>query len=291
MNRFCGILRIIGLALVMLGIATAVTLRQAEAHLNEILGGFGQQLASVSSFSPHSAPRRLFVNGLAIRIESLSTPLGVSDALDRFGSLCHSASNIDLPARVKEQLGKGRVDLSHAGIGTVRKESDTEGYLGCLDVGNGTTAEGLVDRLLEFGRTQNLRSIGELRYAMARRTGASTTLVVLWTEGDMKFNELFPKDGDAPGRDLFDVPRPEEAKRFLSAFEEKLPYGFVAYRIEGQAVSAIVAAYRSRLEAQGWAISSGKGRVTLAEKDGRKLLVQASEKLRGAVTLTISDLG
>lgn len=291
MKRIYGILRIIGLALLMLGIAMAVTLRQAEAHFTEVLSGFGQQLAGLGSFSPHSAPRRLFVNGLAVRIESLSTTLGVSDALDRFGSLCHSASNIDLSDRVNEQLAVSPGDLPRAGIGIVRQDSETDGYLGCLDIGGDTTAEGLVAHLLEFGRTQNLRSLGQLRYAMARRHDSTTTLVVLWTEGDAKLNELFPKDTDAPGRDLVGVPRPEQAKRFLSAYEEKLPYGFVAYRVEGRPLPAVVALYEALLEGRGWTVTSRKNRMILAEKDGRKLLVHVNEKRPGSVIVTLSDLG
>ena len=291
MKRVYAMLRVIGLALLLLGIVTGVALRQAEAHFKEVLSGFGQQLASLGSFSPHTSPRKLFVNGLDIRIETVSTPLGISEALDRFRGLCHSAGDIDLPAEVRRNLESGSREGSLDSAAIVRQESETDGYLGCLDIGGDTTAEGVVAHLLEFGRTQNLRSLGQLRYAMARRHDSTTTLVVLWTEGDAKLNELFPNDADAPGRDLDGVPRPDQARRFLSAYEEKLPYGFVAYRVEGRPLPAVVASYETLLEGRGWTVGSRRNRMMLAEKDGRKLLVQVNEKHPGNVIVTLSDLG
>src|SRR5512133_888208 len=206
MRRIYATLRVMGLALFLLAVVTVVTLRQAQAHFRETLSGFGRQLAGLGDTSPHSSSRKLFVNGLEIRIATISTPLEIADALDRFADLCHSVKNIDLPAQVREKLESSSTGTSLDSGGIVRQQGEADGYVGCLDIGRDMTAEGLVSHLLEFGRTQNLRSLGQLRYAVARRSANTTTLVVLWTEGDAKLNQLFPKDADAPGSDLFDVP-------------------------------------------------------------------------------------
>jgi hypothetical protein len=291
MKCFLSLLRVLALALVMLAIVTAVTLRQAQARFDEVLGRFGQALAQLDRFSAHSAPRKLFVNGLELHIESLSTPLNVSDALDRFSGLCHSAADVALSEQVKRKLTPRPVDSQRSSVGTVREESDTEGYFGCLDVGVGQTSDGLLSRLIDLNRTMNLRSLGQLRYALARSHGKKTTLVVLWTEGDFKLRELFPKDRDAPGRDLQGVPRLAGTKRVLSAFEEALPYGFVAYRLAGPSPAAAMASYAGLLEADGWTVTRAKTGMMAAEKDGRRVLVQAREVRAGAVVLTLSDLG
>ncbi|MGC4068886.1 MAG: hypothetical protein QM784_30430 [Polyangiaceae bacterium] len=292
MRRICAVLRVVTLALVMLGLVTALNLRQAEARFGEVLGGFGHTLSQLDRFRAHSGPRKLFVNGLEFRIESLSTSLPLTEALNRFGSLCHAASDVELPAQVRKKLASSSSGPSSGDMpATVREESETEGYLGCLDVGAGQTGEGLLTRLIELSRTRNLRSLGSLRYAMARRHRKTTTLVVLWTEGDLVLTDLFPKDRDAPGGDLKGVPRPKGTTRVLSAFEEALPYGFVAYRLAGTSRSAATASYAALLEREGWRVERAKTGVMPAEKGGRRVLVQASQTGATSVILTLSDLG
>lgn len=291
MKRIFGMFRVIGLGLVMLAIATTMTVHQAQAQFMESLNGLGQQIAAIGGFSPNSAPRKLFVNGLEFTVLTVSTPLGVTDALNRFQGLCHSVANVDLPETVRAQLGASEKASPLNNAGVVRQDAENEGFLACLDVGTGTTGEGLLDHLVEFSKTQNLRSLGHLRYAMARRGKETTTLVVLWTEGDAKLGELFPKNADAPGRDLVGLPRPSQGRRLLSAFEQGKPFGIAAYRIEGQGKAAVLASYKASLGEQGWRLLELKNHLTVAEKDGKRVLVQVTEKRSGVVFVNISDLG
>lgn len=291
MRRLFGMFRVLGLAALMLGAVTALTLHRAQAQLKESLSGLGQQIIQLDGFLPHSAPRKLFVNGLEFNVETVGTPLGVTDALNRFQGLCHSVGQVDLPVAVRQKLESGSTDSPLAGAGVIRQDADNEGYVGCLDVGAHLNGEGLLAHLVEFGKTQNLRSIGQLRYAMARRHEGTTTLVVLWTEGDTKLSEMFPKNADVPGRDLDGIPRPTEGRRLLSAFEHAMPYGIAAYRIEGLSKVTVLANYKAQLRQLGWKLHDVGSRLTQAEKDGRRVLLRVTEKRLGAVILTVSDLG
>ncbi|HEY5955671.1 MAG TPA: hypothetical protein VIV60_03915, partial [Polyangiaceae bacterium] len=219
-QRILGLLRVLGLAICILAAAIAYCVRRAEAKLIESLRGFGDDLARLGELTPHSTPHQLMLNGVTLRLVTASTPLAVPAALDRFQSLCHTVGDLDLPATLKQKLQAEAVATSSASLGVLRNDTDEAGVLGCVDLGAGLTFEGFLSRLKEFGNDFNLKTLGQMRYAKAQRYGDRTNLVMFWTEGDMKLKELFPKVGDAPGRDLTLVPRPKAGQRLLSAYEE-----------------------------------------------------------------------
>jgi hypothetical protein len=291
MKRFYGLSRVLGLSIALLVVVSVVVIQQAEARFAEVLHGFGEQLAELQDLSTHSAPRKLFVNGLELGVVSASTKLSVSDALDRFQSLCHGVGKVDVPAVVRQKLETAETLGAFSQNGVIREQSEHEGFVACLDMGERLDGVSLLGRLQEFGRTQDLKSLGGLRYALARRHGETSTLVLFWTEGNAKFAELFPKGHDAPGRDLFDVPRPAQAKRVLSAFEQGQPYGLAFYRIEGQSLSAVRAAYDLTLQQAGWRTEMARDGSVRARKVRRSLLVRIRAARRSAVLVSVVDVG
>jgi hypothetical protein len=295
MKHLLGMFRVLGLAATILVLVASVTLHQAEASLLESLRGFGDQIAQLHGFTPHSAPRRLVVNGLELRVMTVETSLGLAEALDKFQGLCRTVGQIDLAAAVRQKLENrakdAPTDKTQLPWGVIRKNGEHDGFLACLDVGSGLDAEAFLAKLTEFGATGNLRSLGQLRYAMARRHAGKTTLLMLWTEGDTKFAELFPKQGDAPGNDPLEVPRPRDSRRLLSAFEQGLPYGLAAYAVEGKHRQDVANGYRAALGQSGWNTRVARHGTLIAEKAGRRLLVQVSERRRGLVVVSLSDLG
>ncbi len=291
MRRIKGILRVFGLAIWMLGGAALVTLERAEAHLKESLRGIGEQIAALDGFHSNTAPRQLFVNGLELHLVTVATSLGVKDALDRFQSTCHAVGQIDLPAALKQKLENQPKNHETLPAGVMRQDAKNEGFLACIDIGERVDAETFLGKLSEFGKTKNLRSLGQMRYALARRRGETTSLLLLWTEGDAQLAEMFPKQGDAPGGELHDVPRPKHGRRLLSAFEQGMPFGFAAYSVEGHGVESVSKAYAEQLVAGGWQTRPTKHRGLFAERGGRKLVVQVYRRQAGQVVVTISDLG
>lgn len=290
-SRTSGIFRVFGLAFVVLCGLIFLGYRQAEAKIAESLRGFGDELAKLHSLSVHSAPRRLNVNGLELHVVTASTALDVTEALDRFQATCRSVGQIDMPATLRQQLEDGQTGQRTVPWGVVRQGSDTEGFLACLDVGGGLDGEGFLRKLAQFGQTQNLRDLGQLRYALARRHADRTTLLVLWTEGDVRLNEMFPKLGDAPGRDIPELPRPKGTRRMLSAFEVGQPYGLATYTLEPPWQPGAEAGFIDELQQAGWRSRLLKSGTLLAEKAGRRALLMTRRNPSGRAILTISDLG
>lgn len=291
MRSLWGAFRVLGFSLTVLAIAIGLTLRQAEARLAEALRGFGDELTAFHEMRPHSAPRSLMLNGLELKVLTLSTPLEVPAALDRIQHLCHSVAEFDLPSSVRQQLENNALGTGSTELGVIRRDTSDEGFFACLDVGEGVDAAGFLERLKAFGATQNLRSLGQFRYVRAHRTDGRTTLVVFWLEGDANLREVFPKNGDAPGIDLRGVPRPKDSRRRLSAFEQGAPSALALYSIPGRSRDATVAGYRATLHDQGWHTKTAKNGLVIAEKAGRSVLVKASERHPGSVILSLLDLG
>jgi hypothetical protein len=296
MRRLISVLRVCVLALLMLGIASAWMLHKAQAALHESMRGFGDRAANLLGMFPHSAARKLVLNGLEIGVVTVATPLSVSDALDRFQSVCRTLAQVDLPTTVRQKLEQSaslEAPSNAANLlgGVIREDAAREGFLACLDLGPSVTGEALLGHLIDFGKTQNLSSLGQLRYALARRQAGTTTLLLLWTEGDAKLAELFPQTGDAPGRDLVEVPRPKDARRILAAFEQGAPYGLTTYRVEGQTTTAVIDAYEATLRERGWRRQFAKQGTLLFEKSGRRLLVRANARGALSVVVSLSDLG
>lgn len=291
MKNFWGCLRVLGLSLGTLGLVIALTLHQAEARFVESLRGFADELAKVQNLSVHTAPRVLNVNGLELHLVTATTHLGVTEALNRFQSACRGVGQIDLPATVRQKLEAEQDGPNAVPSGVLRQDADLEGFLACLDVGEGLDGPRFLDRLSEFGRTHNLRSLGQLRYALARRSGDQTTLLMFWTEGDAKLSEMFPRVGDVAGRDLAAIPRPLTARRILSAFEQDMPYGLVTYAVKAHSPRAALDAFDAQLRAAGWKTQSTRPGALLAEKSGRRVFAEARLGREKQVTITILDLG
>jgi hypothetical protein len=291
MKRIFGIIRVAALSLLLTGVLLVVVLREGKAQLKEGLLGFGQQLMQLTSISPRSTPRKMSVNGLEVGILTATTALDTKEALNRFQALCNSVGQIDLPDSVRRKLSDGALANGAIPDGVMRLEAGSEGYVACLDVGKGTAGEGLISRLVEFAKTGNLRSLGHLRYALARRGSAATTLVMLWTDGDARLGDLFPKTGDAPGRDLPGVPRPDAGRRVLSAFEDGKPFGLASYAIEGQSSEQVVAAFSSTVAKAGWRVRTTQQGSVVAEKAGRRVMILLTEPRPGQAILSIADLG
>lgn len=292
MKRVWGCLRVVGVAMVLLALGVTLTARSASAHLVESMRGLGEQIARLHELRIHSAPRRLVLNGLGLRVMTASTPLEIDAALDRFQSLCHSVGQIDLPALVRQRLAEQSREGAFDSTGVIRHQAEHEGFLACISVDQATDGEGLLARLKAFGSTGNLRSLGQFRYALARRQADVTTLVMFWTEGDARLGEMFPREGDAPGGDLVAVPRPPEARRILSGFEEGLPYGFAAYEAAAdQRSEAALAQYEDVLHREGWRTRPTKKGSIIAEKAGRRVIVRVSEASSGRAVVSLCDLG
>lgn len=268
---------------VLFALAGFLSLRVARAEASEHLRGFGAELLSLPSAHAHSAPRRLSVNGLELKLLTLSTEESVRQALDRFQARCGDQGAF-APKALKALL-VSPLD------GTLRDESDDEGFVACIAPEASLSFEDWVDRLRVFAENGDLAVLGELRYAFVRRSGSQTTIVALWTEGSAKLLELFPPSGDAPGHDPPDVPRPAHARRLLSGTEHGAPYSLTLYEVEGRSVEALRNWYAQALEAAGWKlVTRSTEQALVLTKGARTLSVHVTLTQTGRIVASVAEL-
>jgi hypothetical protein len=273
--------------LVILVVLLATCLRSAQARLGEALLGFGDQLVKLQDLRANSEPRQLSINGLSLGVLTLSTDLSVPAALDRFQNLCRQRGGLQVPPALANKLGPARTAFD----ATFRQEGQAEGALACIDTGHPLGLEQLTERLAGLQKTGDLAALGQLRYVFARRSGTTTTLLVFWTDGSAPLLELFPPNGDAPGRDPEHVPRPEVSRRILSATEHGAPYHLTLYKAGNQSSEALANWYRGALEARGWHVAPGGAPASLrAQRLGRNLIVACSRTEDGAAVATVAEL-
>src|SRR5262249_10562784 len=108
------------------------------------------------------------------------------------------------------------------------------------------------DRLKAFVKTGDFGEMGKLRYVMAKKTPKGRThAVVAWTDGSFNVKRMFPKEGDTPGSDPDDAPRPANAKRILTAGVEGAPYGVRVYDAAGTPAE-VLAVFDGAMPKNGW---------------------------------------
>jgi hypothetical protein len=272
--------------LAILVVLLASCLRSAHARLGEALLGFGDQLMKMQDLKANSAPRQLNINGLSMGVLTLSTALDVAGALDRFQNLCRQRGGLQVPSGLANKLGPGRTAFD----ATFRQEGSTEGVLACIDSGHPLSLDQLTERLAAMRDSGDLAALGELRYVFARRSGATTTLLVFWTDGSAPLLKMFPPKGDAPGRDPENVPRPKGSRRVLSATEHGLPYHLTLYSAVTQSPDALVSWYRHALEVAGWRVAPGGSASLRAQRGGRNVVVACSPSKDGVAVATVAEL-
>jgi hypothetical protein len=126
---------------------------------------------------------------------------------------------------------------------------------------------------------------------LARRSGDTTTLLVFWTEGSAPVFSVFPKTGDAPGRDPKDLPRPPTSQRMLSAAEQGAPYSITLYRMPNQTPEQLRQWYRRELETRGWHVSDSSSMGTIyAQRLNRSLQITASESNTHSALVALAEL-
>ncbi|HET9929751.1 MAG TPA: hypothetical protein VFQ35_03655 [Polyangiaceae bacterium] len=88
--------------------------------------------------------------------------------------------------------------------------------IGCFRRPTGS-ARGFMQRVKRFAETGDFSEFGTMSYVRVERHGDKTLVRALWSEGRLAVSSLFPAEGDVPGADLRDVPRPRTSTRILAA--------------------------------------------------------------------------
>jgi hypothetical protein len=210
-----------------------------------------------------SAPQAIAVNGQSLWVASKTTPLSVSEVLDRFDAHCVSgaralgaelgqleaaATASTTPERASEARGQRalirRAELPGRG-GQLVCLAPNEPLSGFVDLG---------ERLGTLFTTGQLGALGELRYVQARpRAEGGSHVVSVWSAGAFNLFDALPRDTDVPGDDPERAPRPPDATRILSASIPGRSYAIRSY-VSRRPALELVAFYASEMPKQGWTL-------------------------------------
>ena len=216
-------------------LASAFLLRSVRADVGEVLWGVGAEVMRYPD-APHEPVRQLQLNGIRVSFRTQTVDAPVEDVLAHYEALCGTT--------IAMQSARG----------------DSDGYVACLDMGDGPQDLGmLANRVLRFAKNGDLQEVGDLRYVRARRvmssSGDKTFLLTMWADSAVNLYRMLPRAGaDAVGRDLDGVPRPPGSQRILSAWEARQPSGVVIYRVVAKSAEELESFYRIELPRNGWRI-------------------------------------
>jgi hypothetical protein len=235
---------------------TLVVAHRVHADVQNLMLSVGSQMMQLGERVPAAPPRTIRLNGAQIRLRVQHVPgLSLSEVLDHFQARCR-----DTNGRFYEQLHGTRahgtkLSPEQLGLldGVIRVDAKQQGAVACLDVGaeKGSPST-LLARAERFVATGDASSFGDLRYVRAEERGNGVFVVMMWTDGPLKFREMFPGEGDVPGLDFAALPRPPGSRRILSAWEEGEAPALNIYEAGAGTPDSLDAHYRSELPRQGW---------------------------------------
>lgn len=215
----------------LLGLWTA---RASVSHASEASMALGRELFALTGAAGET--NRIVLNGERISIGRTSSADDVQTTLDAFVvRSCPSGAN--------GQLGTFR-----------RMTSTDEGVAFCLPrLSDGPSAA--ASALARFAEGGDLANLGGVSYAYARRESDGTTsLLVAWSDGPFRPGLVaWDGEGDAPGSDSAQLPRPGGSRRLLTARIEGAPYALRVYEVDDTAAALVtLEAYEAEMTARGW---------------------------------------
>ncbi|NOY90416.1 MAG: hypothetical protein GXP55_04330 [Deltaproteobacteria bacterium] len=225
---------------VLLGLAVLVvlTLLRLRSDLHDALGPLGPRLSNAGMLTrlvdqefPDSAEERILVlNGQRLTLSTRMADEPLNDAL--------RDSLADCPTR--QELGEPVT-------------SNGRGYTICLHpsdhLSNGPS---LTSRIQSFGQTLDMSNLGSFEYVYGERHGDRTVLLTLRSTDDLNVEALVPAEGDAPGTELADFPRPPEGRRLLQSYEEGQPYRLTIYSRSSRSTAELTRWYQEHVDHQVW---------------------------------------
>jgi hypothetical protein len=234
-NRLRGPL--LGTALVLLAgipiVAHATHERQEEkakvAHLEELMKGL-QPLAPKAREG-----RRVFINGDPIFFRMQTSTESVAKALDAVDADCDSgdpARMLGIPSGYERGAHQPHLSLTKR----LRQDGDGIAATFCIFHQGDGHDEGTA----------------QTRYTFAERgDDHRVSLFTISTEKQTDLYSVFPLEGDAPGGDFPNIPRPRDSRRLFAATIEDDPYAVRIYESK-KPMAESVTQYDADMALAGW---------------------------------------
>jgi hypothetical protein len=262
---------------VFLGTSLLAT-RALQARVTEAALTFGRELSGLSDLT--GSAEGIIANGHQFRHASTSTADGVAGVLDRLEAHCRA--NPGLVAGALDELVRShpdRVQESALRYAVLREDDPERGTLICFIDQTPGSVDGLVDAAEHFARTFDLSGFGSVVYAYAeRQSNGQTHVVTLWTQTGLDLARMFPARGDAAGDDSRVLPRPDNARRLLSAAADGMSFGLRLYETPSR-LAAVRRDYDTWMHHHGWqriARPDAAGTTAYLRADGYQAFVTLS---------------
>lgn len=259
--RFKGWLRVFACLTVFQVIVAAVLLRTARARGAATLQEGGLKLLEHVGPDLVGEAVEATINGQRLSIASQFSPLPIPEVLDRFERHCQANSGglAEEVSKLPEGRALGQLpsEFRDPSRWLTSRQIDASGKVGqvvCLvRRTSGGGVRGLVDQIMRFVDTGDLAELGGARYVVARRekSDTDTHVLAIWSDGSFNIPNMFPAEGDAPGRDSPYVPRPFEARRVFSAEIEGRAYALRMYDSR-RSNADVLRQYAEALPKSGW---------------------------------------
>lgn len=252
------VLRVAAVLVLAAGIAGYAIVRRARADVQEVMLGVGAQMMRFNDATHHDAPRPLYLNGQQLMLATASTDKSVEEVLDHYEARCKGRDgdfNADIDRALRAQHERIPEELAGAIDTTLRDQRGETGFVACLDTGRDhMSMNEMLERIRGFARSGDVAEVGNLRYAYVDARGQHTHIVTFWTERHLNVRTMFPATGDAPGRDILDVPRPPSSRRMLSAWEDGYPQSIALYTNSSSNEAGLRSFYQRTLPHSGWTV-------------------------------------
>jgi hypothetical protein len=243
-------------ALILGGAASALS--AAHAELGESLIESTAGWFELAQHWQHAGPRTLALNGARVVVATGTSEQPLDAMLDHFEALCRRQSGG--LRQVASRLFGSSVPMLLDGI-LVAREAEV-GLVACIDFGSAElSAEDLFRRLDQFSAEGDVSALGGLRMVRVQAQGARTFFVTVSNDGPWPLARMFGSDGDCPGEDPRQIPRPTSAQRVLSAWQEGHATSIHTYRVPGT-TDEVFATYATQLGTEAWRTMNGDALVS-----------------------------
>ncbi|MBN1653754.1 MAG: hypothetical protein JXA30_08260 [Deltaproteobacteria bacterium] len=233
---------------------------RANAFFERSLIGFGESAMRYPNAANQTKPVRLLLNGATVMLDNGASDASVDEVLDFYQAKCRQLTpNLEGgPGAIKpSETATGDSERARLWEGIYRIQTKSQGVVACLDLGTESISiRDLAARVRAFLATGDLSAIGDLRYTMVKKGRHQTVFVNLWTEGIVNIKRMFPRSGDAPGKDFPGFERPAKLRRRLSLFHEDSP-SLNLYTTTALSTAELKEFYERHLTRSGWTLSPG----------------------------------
>jgi hypothetical protein len=264
------------------------TVRAAQGELGTRSLVIGRELSTLlKDFDRFSV---LKINGNSVLAGGSHVEANLDSVLDRFEAHCtefawDAQKEFSAMATGKSEAKPAQASRAEKpwSLTLARKRSESEGLVVCLAPSEKQTG---ISKFVESARvafeTGELSSVGQIRYLYARKHARSgTNVVAVLTTGDFNMHRFMSVEGDAPGDDLDEVPRPQHSRRIFQAELAGSPYVVRSYTTPTSAAQ-VLDGYQRSLPVRAWKKIEGYPNATqnsvTFEKDGAAVLIQAAKE-------------